>query len=59
MNIKNLSEPRGHETFQRGSGRPFAIVDVKKLIFWVAYSVPDLFNFKHKPFISTDLANAN
>ena len=47
------------ETFQRGSGRPFATVDVKKLIFWAACSVPDLFNCKHKLFISTVLANAD
>ena len=47
------------ETFQRGNGRPFATVDVKKLIFWVVYLVPDLFNCKHKPFISTVLINAN
>ena len=53
----NLLEPT--ETFQRGSGRPFATVDVKKLIFWAAYSVPDLFNCKHKPYISTVLVNTN
>ena len=53
----NSSEPRA--TFQRGSGQQFATVDVKKLIFWDACSVPDLFNCKHKPFISTVMANAN
>ena len=47
------------ETFQRGSGRPIATADIKKLIFWAAYSVPELFNCKHKPFISTILMNAN
>ena len=40
--MNTSSEPS--ETFQRGSGRPFATVDVKKLIFWAAYLVPDLFN---------------
>ena len=61
--IKFVTSCAGHiepnETFQRGSRRPFATVDVKKLIFWAAYSVPDLFNCKHKPFISTVLGNAN
>ena len=52
-----MSEPS--ETFQRGSGRSFATVDVKKFIFWAAYWVPDLFNCKRKPFISTVLVNAN
>ena len=47
------------ETFQRGSGRPFTTADVKKLIFWAAHSVPELFNCKHKPFISTVLMNAH
>ena len=51
------SEPS--ETFQGGSGRPFATADVKKLIFWAAYLVPDLSNCKHKPFIPTVLINAN
>ena len=55
--IGTSSEPS--ETFQRRSGRAFATADVKKLIFWAAYSVPDLFNYKHKPFISTILMNAN
>ena len=55
--MNTSSEPS--ETFQKGSGRPFATVDVKKLIFWAAYLVPDLFNCKHKPFISTFLINAN
>ena len=55
--MNTSSEPS--ETFQRGSGQPFATVDVKKLIFWTAYLVPDLFNCKHKPFISTFLINAN
>ena len=41
------------------SGWPFGTVDVRKLIFWAAYSAPELFNCKHKPFISTVLANAN
>ena len=31
------------ETFQGGSERPFTTIDVKNLIFWAAYSVPDLF----------------
>ena len=44
---------------ESGSGRPLATVDIKKLIFWAAYSVPDLFNCKHKPFISTVLMNTN
>ena len=57
LHINTLSERS--ETFQRGSGRPFATADIKKLIFWAAYSVPDLFNCKHKPFISTVLMNAN
>ena len=52
-----LSEPS--ETFQRGSGRSFATANVKILIFWAVYLVPDLFNCKHKPFISTVLINAN
>ena len=52
-----MSEPS--ERFQRGSGQPFATADVKKLIFWAAYSVPDLFICKHKSFISTVLINAN
>ena len=47
------------ETFQRRSVQPFATANVKKLIFWAAYSVPDPFNCKHKPFISTVLINAN
>ena len=34
-------------------------VDVKNLIFWAVYLVPDLFNCKHKTFISTVLVNAN
>ena len=33
--------------------------DAKKLIFWAAYLVPDLFNCKHKPFISAVLINVN
>ena len=40
--MNNSSEPS--ETFQRGSGRPFATVDGKKLIFWAACSLSDLFN---------------
>ena len=32
---------------------------LKKLFYWAVYSVPDLFNCKHKPFISTVLINAN
>ena len=36
-----------------------ATANIKKLIFWAAYSVPDLFNCKHKLFISTVLINAN
>ena len=55
--MNTLSEPS--ETFQRGSGQPFATVDVKKLIFWAAYVVPYLFNCEHKPFIFTFLINAN
>ena len=55
--MSNLSEPS--ETFQRGSGWQFATVDVKKLVFWTAYSVLDLFNCKHKPLISTVLVDAN
>ena len=55
--MSTSSEPS--EIFQRGSGRPFVTADIKKLIFWAAYSVPDLFNCKHKPFISTVLMNAN
>ena len=55
--INTSSEPS--ETFQRGSERPLATADVKKLILWAAYSIPDLFNCKHKPFISTALMNAN
>ena len=55
MNIS--SEP--NETFQRGSGQPFATADVKqKLPFWAAYLVPDLFNCKHRLFISIVLINA-
>ena len=56
MHISTSSEPS--ETFQRESGRPFATADIKKLIFLAAYSVPDLFNCKHKPFISTVLMSA-
>ena len=37
----------------------FLTVDANKLILWAAYSVRDLFNCKHKPFISTALVNAN
>ena len=44
---------------ERGSRRPSATVDVKRLTFWAAYLVLDLFNCKHEPFISTVLANAN
>ena len=55
--MNTSSEPS--ETFQRRRGRPFATADVKKLIFWAAHSGPDLFNCKHKPFISTALMNAN
>ena len=29
------------------------------MVFWAAYLVPDLFNCKHKPFISTVLINGN
>ena len=54
--MNTSSEP--NETFRRGSGRPFASADVKKLIFWAAYSVADLSNCKHKPFTSTVLMNA-
>ena len=50
-----IVQPEPSETFQRGSGRPFATLDVKKSIFWAAYSVPDVFNCKHKPFIFTVL----
>ena len=53
--MNNSSEPS--ETFQRGSRQPFATVNVKKLI--ALYSVPDLFNCKHKPFISTIMVNLN
>ena len=45
--------------FLRGNERPFATVDVKNLIFWDVYSVPELFNCKHKPFIFRVLVNAN
>ena len=55
--MNTSSEPS--ETFQRGSGQPFATVDAKTLIFWAEYLVQDLFNCKHKPFISTFLINAN
>ena len=56
----NSSTTRQNEVkLFRGSGRPFATVGVTKLIFWAACSVPDIFNCKHKPFISTVLANAN
>ena len=56
----NLSIPlQTSETFQEGSGWPFATADVKTLIFWAAYLVPDLFNCKHKPFISTILLNTD
>ena len=47
------------ETFQGVSERPFTTVDVKNLIFWAAYSVPDLFNQKHKPFIFRVLVDEN
>ena len=55
--LNTSSEPS--DTFQRRSVRPLATANIKKLIFWAAYSVPDLFNCKHKLFISTVLINAD
>ena len=47
------------ETFQRGSGWPFTTVYVKNLIFWGQCLFSGLFNYEHKPFISTVLVDAN